>query len=202
MDSAFVRYRTRTLETPRRTLKPPSSGVVLWKPGIVLADRIAPVTRRPVVAVAEPSARPPAVRSQVGATRSLLGSLAQGLAGGGEIAQALATIDEALARSERDEEYWCIAELLRIKGELIVQTGARAATAAAEEHFQQALQWARRQGALSLELRSATGLARRWHERGRTRPARELLAPVYRRFTEGFDTADLRAARALLDHLG
>ena len=133
---------------------------------------------------------------------ALLGSLAQGLAGGGEIAQALATIDEALARSERDEEYWCIAELLRIKGELIVQTGAPGAASATEEHFQQALQWARRQGALSLELRSATGLARRWHERGRTRPARELLAPVYRRFTEGFDTADLRAARALLDHLG
>ncbi len=133
---------------------------------------------------------------------ALLGTLAQGLAGGGEIAQGLATIDEALARSERDEEYWCIAELLRIKGELIVQTGARGATSAAEEHFQQALQWARRQGALSMELRCATGLARRWHERGRTRPARELLAPVYGRFTEGFDTADLRAARALLDHLG
>src|SRR4029077_1315102 len=54
---------------------------------------------------------------------ALLGTLAQGLAGRGEIAQGLATIDEALARSERDEEYWCIAELLRIKGELIVQTG-------------------------------------------------------------------------------
>src|SRR6267142_3643342 len=133
---------------------------------------------------------------------ALLGTLALGLAGRGEIAQGLATIDEALARSERDEEYWCIAELLRIKGELIVQTGARGATSAAEEPFQQALQWARRQGALSLELRCATGLARRWHERGRTRPARELLAPVYGRFTEGFDTADLRAARALLDHLG
>jgi predicted ATPase len=53
-----------------------------------------------------------------------------------------------------------------------------------------------------MELRCATGLARQWHERGRNRPARELLAPVYRRFTEGFDTADLRAARALLDHLG
>ena len=77
MDSAFSRSRTRALETPRRTLKSPSSGVILWKPGIVLADRIAPVTRRPVVAVAEPSARPPAVRSQVGATRSLLGSLEQ-----------------------------------------------------------------------------------------------------------------------------
>jgi len=133
---------------------------------------------------------------------ALLGTLAQGLAGRGEIAQGLATIDEALARSERDEEYWCIAELLRIKGELIVQTGARGAASAAEEHFQQALQWARRQGALSMELRCATGLARRWHERGRTRPARDLLAPVYGRFTEGFDTADLRAAKALLDHLG
>ena len=83
-----------------------------------------------------------------------------------------------------------------------MQTGARGATSAAEEPFQQALQWARRQGALSLELRCATGLARRWHERGRIQPARELLAPVYGRFTEGFDTADLRAARALLDHLG
>jgi predicted ATPase len=133
---------------------------------------------------------------------ALLGTLAQGLAGGGEIARGLATINEALARSERDEEYWCIAELLRIKGELIVQTGARGATSAAEEHFQQALQWASRQGALSMELRCATGLARRWHERGRTRPARDLLTPVYGRFTEGFDTADLRAARALLDHLG
>ncbi len=133
---------------------------------------------------------------------ALLGTVAQGLAGRGEIVQGLGTIDEALARSERDEEYWCIAELLRIKGELIEQTGAPGAASAGEEHFQHALQWASRQGALSMELRCATGLARRWHERGRIQPARELLAPVYGRFTEGFDTADLRAARALLDHLG
>jgi hypothetical protein len=76
IDSALPGNRARNLETPRRTLKSPSSGVVLWKPGIVLADRITPVTRRPIVAVAEPHARPSAVRSQVGATRSLLGSLA------------------------------------------------------------------------------------------------------------------------------
>ena len=133
---------------------------------------------------------------------ALLGTLAQGLAGSGEIAQGLATIDEALARSERDEEYWCIAELLRIKGELVMLAGGSGAGPAAEGQFQQALDWARRQGALSLELRGATGLARRWHGRGQTGPARELLAPVYGQFTEGLDTADLRAAKALLDQLG
>ncbi|HWO03441.1 MAG TPA: BTAD domain-containing putative transcriptional regulator [Methylomirabilota bacterium] len=133
---------------------------------------------------------------------ALLGTLALGLAGRGEIAQGLATIDEALARSERDEEYWCIAELLRIKGELVMLAGGSGAGPAAEGQFQQALDWARRQGALSLELRGATGLAGRWHGRGQTGPARELLAPVYGQFTEGFDTADLRAAKALLDQLG
>ncbi len=53
-----------------------------------------------------------------------------------------------------------------------------------------------------MELRCATGLARLWHQQGRTEPARELLAPIYRRFTEGFDTADLRAARTLLSTFG
>jgi predicted ATPase len=131
-----------------------------------------------------------------------LGTLARGLAGVGEVAQALATIDEALAKSERDEERWWIAELLRIKAELILMTGAPGAGPAAEEHLQQALEWARRQGALSMELRCATGLARRWLEQDRPDPARDLLAPVHGRFTEGFDTADLRAAKAILDQLG
>jgi len=68
----------------------------------------------------------------------------------------------------------------------------------AEQCFQQALDMARRQGALSLELRAATSLARRWREQQRVSQARKLLAPVYRRFTEGFETADLVAARTLL----
>ena len=133
---------------------------------------------------------------------ALLGTLAQGLAGVGQVAQGLATIDEALTRSERDEELWCIAELLRIKGELILLEGSAGAGPAAEEHFQHALDWARRQGILSMELRCATALGRLWHQQGRTEPARELLAPVYARFTEGFDTADLRAAKALLSSFG
>jgi len=133
---------------------------------------------------------------------ALLGTLAQGLAGSGEVAQGLATIDEALARSEHDEEHWCIAELLRIKGELVLLEGAPGAAPAVEKHFQHALHWTRRQEILSVELRCATGLARLWHAQGRTEPARELLAPLYGRFTEGFGTADLRAAKALLDSFG
>ena len=132
----------------------------------------------------------------------LLGTLAQGLAGIGLVAQGLATIDEALARSERDEEHWCIAELVRIKAELVLVAGGPAAAAAAEELFQQALHWTRRQGILSMELRCATGLARLWHQQGRPGPARELLAPVYGRFTEGFDTPELQAAKTLLARLG
>ena len=132
----------------------------------------------------------------------LLGTLAQGLAGVGQVAQGLATIDEALTRSERDEERWGIAELVRIKAELILLAGGPGAAPAAEEHFQRALRWTRQQGILSMELRCATGLARLWHHLGRTEPARELLAPLYGRFTEGFDTADLRAARTLLSSFG
>jgi predicted ATPase len=110
-------------------------------------------------------------------------------------------IDEALARSERDEERWCVAELLRVKGELILIAGAPDAAAVAEDYFRQALDWARRQGALSWELRAATSLARMWRDQNRTNAAREILAAVYDRFTEGFETADLRAAKLLLDGL-
>jgi predicted ATPase len=129
----------------------------------------------------------------------MLGTLAQGLAGAGHVAQALATVDEALTRSERDEERWWIAELLRIKAELTLLAEGADATPTAETHLQDALAWTRRQGALSLELRCATDLARLWQQQGRTAPARDLLAPIYARFTEGFATADLEAARALLE---
>jgi predicted ATPase/DNA-binding SARP family transcriptional activator len=129
----------------------------------------------------------------------LLGTLAQGLAGVGLIAQGLTTIDEALARAERDEEHWCIAELVRIKAELVLGAGGPGAAAAAEALFERALDWTRGQGILSMELRCATGLARLWHQQGRPGPARDLLAPVYGRFTEGFGTAELQAAKALLD---
>jgi len=128
----------------------------------------------------------------------ILRALAEALAGAGEVAEGLVTIDEALARSERDEERWCLAELLRIKGDLVLQEGGLDSAEAAEGHFLKALDWARRQGALSWELRTATSLSRLWRDQGRTQEAHRLLAPIYDRFTEGFATADLRAAEALI----
>ncbi|HEY7382739.1 MAG TPA: winged helix-turn-helix domain-containing protein [Beijerinckiaceae bacterium] len=129
---------------------------------------------------------------------AFLGSLAEGCAAAGQISDARAAIDEALARCEDSEERWSIAELLRIRGEIALHEGGTTAT---EEHFLHALDWSRRQEALAWELRTATSLARLRHQQGRTREGRELLAPVYARFAEGFATADLVSARTLLDQL-
>ncbi len=133
---------------------------------------------------------------------AFLGALVEGLIDAGQVAQGLVMIDEALARSERNEERWCLAELLRIKGELVLLKGAAKAAVAAEDHFLHAVDWAHRQGALSWELRAATSLARLWQQQDRAAEAREFLAPVYDRFTEGFDTADVKAAKTLLNRCG
>ena len=133
---------------------------------------------------------------------AFLGAVVEGLSGAGQVAQGVVLIDEALARAERHEERWCVAELLRIKGELVLLEDTAKAAVAAEDHFRRALDWAHRQGALAWELRAATSLARLWHQQGRAAEARELLAPVYERFTEGFGTADLQAAKALLTGVG
>ena len=130
-----------------------------------------------------------------------LAALADGLGCAGQVPEGLTTIEEALERSERNDARWNMAELLRIKGELLLLENAPNAAAAAEDHFRQALDWARRQGALSWELRAATSLARLLNDQGRSADATVLLQPVYDRFTEGFATADLTAARALLDDL-
>jgi predicted ATPase/DNA-binding winged helix-turn-helix (wHTH) protein len=130
-----------------------------------------------------------------------LGTLAQGLGAVGQIPEARMAIDQALERVESNEERWCIAELLRIKGEIFRLNESADADRAAEDNFQQSLDWARRQESLSWELRAAMSLAKLWHQNGKTAEADELLSAVYNRFTEGFDTADLRTARALIDEL-
>jgi predicted ATPase len=132
---------------------------------------------------------------------AFLAVLAEGLAGAGQLVDAIATVDEALARSERNEDRWCFAWLLRVKGKLVLLENGPYAPAAAEGHFRHAIDWARRQGALSWELRAATSLARLWRNQGRSKEARELLASVYHRFTEGFRTVDVNAAKVLLDSL-
>ena len=105
-----------------------------------------------------------------------------------------------MPRTDRTEDRWAIAELLRVKGELLLLHGAPGA-ATAEGHFRQALDWARRQGALSWELRATMSLARLWRDQGCPADASALLQPVYDRFTEGFDAIDLQAAKALIDAL-
>jgi len=92
------------------------------------------------------------------------------------------------------------AELHRLKGELLLARPAEH-HAEAETYFHQALDVARRQEAKSLELRAAMSLARLWQQQGQRAEARELLAPIYGWFTEGFDTADLQEAKALLEVL-
>ena len=132
---------------------------------------------------------------------TFLNELAAGFARAGQVADGLAAAEQAIERAERTEARWLFPESLRIRGELLLLEAATGAAVAAEDHFGQALDWARRQSALSWELRAATSLARLWHHQVRSKQAHELLAPVYGRFTEGFATADLKEAKRLLEEL-
>ncbi len=132
----------------------------------------------------------------------LLGELAQGLACAGLVDEALATARQAVDGCKRSEENWLIAELLRLCGELVLQQGAPGSVLVADGYFRQALEWAHSQGALSWGLRVATSRARLMHQQGRPEDARSQLQPVFDRFTEGLATADLVAAKHLLDQLG
>ena len=113
----------------------------------------------------------------------------------------IAAIEEAIVRSDSSEERSAIAEMLRIKGELLLLPDVSGSAAAAEGLFRQALDWTRRQGALSWELRAATSLARLWRDQDRSAEMTTLLQPLHDRFAEGFETADLKAAKTLLDEL-
>ena len=118
----------------------------------------------------------------------------------GEPAMGLRVLDEALALAEEMDERWWEAELHRLKGQLLLSLTADNATAA-EASYKRAINVAQSQGAKSLELRAATSLSRLWHAQGKVESARELLTPIYAWFTEGFDTPDLKDARALLNKL-
>jgi len=126
-----------------------------------------------------------------------LGAHAEGLAGLQQFDQALSAIGHALAGAEHGEARWYLAELLRIKGEIQLQSGGDQPDA--EVCFRKAIDVARSQGALLWELRSAMSLTRLRQDR--PEEARRVLAPVYGRFTEGFDAADPCAARAMLQSL-
>jgi predicted ATPase len=113
--------------------------------------------------------------------------IAEALDHAGRIPDGLRVIEDAIARAEPTEELWQFPELLRVKGELAAIAGCAGSRSNGEDHFRRALDWARRQDALSWELRAATSLARLLREHGRPAYAKALLQPVYDRFTEGFE---------------
>ena len=118
----------------------------------------------------------------------------------GKFDDAWRFIGEAMTAMETTNERWCEAEVNRIAGEIALMSPEPDA-AKAEAYFDRALAVARQQQAKSWELRAAMSLARLWRDQGKVQQARELLAPVYGWFTEGFDTLDLKEAKALLDEL-
>ena len=131
---------------------------------------------------------------------AFLTDLAEVLAKAGRPGESLVAAAEALQRTERHDAFWWMPEALRINGEILMQSNP-SDLASIEDCFTRSLARAHQQGALSWELRTATSLARLWYQRGRRSDAEALLTPIYARFTEGFGTADLRAARALLEGL-
>ena len=127
-------------------------------------------------------------------------SLARAYADLGQFDDAWRCIGEAKAGAETTGERWCEAEINRVAGEIALKS-PEPDTAKAEAYFERALAVARKQQAKSWELRAAMSMARLWRDQGKPQQARELLAPVYGWFTEGFDTLDLKEAKALLDEL-
>jgi predicted ATPase len=126
--------------------------------------------------------------------------LSEALAFAGKMEEALAALEDALAKAAVSGARGWDTEIHRLRGEL---TGRLPYPdpAKAEESFRTALAIAREQGTRGYELRAATSLARLWLKQGRRDEARDLLAHVYGSFTEGFDTADLKEAKALLNEL-
>ncbi len=127
-----------------------------------------------------------------------LAFLAEGLARHGDQAAALAALREGLAIAGATGEVMWDAELHRVTGMVLL---AENKLDEGQASLRQAIRTAKAQQAKSLELRAARDLARLWGEQGRRAEAHDLLAPVYGWFTDGFDTADLKAAKALLDEL-
>jgi predicted ATPase len=126
-----------------------------------------------------------------------LSFLARAHAEVGQFYDAYRCTGEAIAAVETTKETWCEAEVHRVAGEIALMSPEPDA-AKAEACFERALAVARQQQAKSWELRAATSMARLWRDQGKPQQARELLAPIYGWFTEGFDTRDLKEAKALL----
>ncbi len=176
-------------------------GVLLWKTlGTLFRGRLFGLTGNASAAVQMIAAGISALRSAGSMFWMPLYSsyLAKGYAELGKFDDAWRCIGEAMTAVETTKERWWEAEANRTAGEIALMS-PEPDTAKAEVYFDRALAVARAQQAKSWELRAAMSMARLWRDQGRPQQARELLAPVYSWFTEGFDTRDLKEAKALLD---
>jgi predicted ATPase len=178
-------------------------GAFFWKAfGMMNQGYVRALTGRASDAVHTITAGITAWRS-VGSTMFVpcyLSKLAKTYAYIGQFDEAWRSIGEAATTVETTTERWCEAELHRTAGEIALML-PEADAAKAESYFERALAVARQQEAKSWELRASTSLARLWRDQGKVQQARELLAPVYGWFTEGFDTRDLKEAKVLLEEL-
>jgi predicted ATPase len=178
-------------------------GAVLWQAvGMRNQGCVFALTGRASDAVASIATSIAAYRS-TGSTVLVpfyLSYLARAHADLGQFDDARRRLDEALAAVETSGERWCEADILRMAGEIELMAPERDARKA-QYWFERSIEVARARQARSWELRAATSLARLWRDQGRSVDARDLLAPVYGWFTEGFDTLDLSEAKATLDEL-
>ena len=174
-----------------------------WKPtGKALRGFVLAQMGRPAEAV-ETIAAALAAHRLTGATVGMpyaLAYLAYAYAQLGRYEEGKHFIEEAMTLVRTTDERWCEAELIRIAGAIAIGT-AKVHEAEAEAYFDRALTVARQQNAKSWKLRAAMSMARLWRDQDKWQQARELLASVYGWFTEGFDTRDLKEAKALLDEL-
>jgi class 3 adenylate cyclase len=185
-----------------------ASIAVAQERGLEMMVAVARIMRTAAQAMREPSNEAVAeIRQAIGTYRATgtrlhsayhLTLLAQALAACGHSGEGLAALREAGALVEDDGERCFEAEIRRLEGNLLL---AENGSVEAEACYVRALEVARAQEGRSFELRAATSLARLWGKQGRRLEARDLLAPVYGWFTEGFDTGDLEEAKALLDEL-
>ena len=178
-------------------------GALLWKAfGISMHGCLLALTGKASDAVHMITSGITALRS-TGATMWMplyLPNLARAYADLGQFDDAWRCSGEAMTAIKTSKERWCEAEAHRTAGEIALKS-PEPDTGKAEAYFDRALAIARAQQAKSWELRAAMSLARLWRDQGKVREARELLAPVYGWFTEGFDTLDLKEAKALLEEL-
>ena len=179
------------------------TGALLWKKsGMNAHGCIFAMTGKAPEAVeliSSTMTRSEATGATVGASRHLK-YLTKAYAELGRFDDAWRCIGDAMTAIEKTNERLSEAEINRMAGEIALMSSAPDATRA-EAHFDRALSIARQQQAKSWELLAAMSLARLWRDQGKTQQARELLAPVYEWFTEGYDTRDLKDAKTLLEDL-